>query len=691
MTISISLVRAGVIFLGSFLVFQIQPIAGKSLLPFFGGSASVFAVSLTFFSLMLFIGYGYVSVLTQYSLQTQVRIHTRVILGSVLVTLASLLVSHSLFFSVYFFAMLHTMPAWGVLGTLLTSIGIPYTLITTTSPLLLYWYGLSVKRSEPYHLYALSNIASFSALVSYPFIIERYLNLSTHEYIWAVLFCIYTIGMFVVMRQLKQVYTCHTVQKSTTKISLQSKVSWILMSGLPATLLVATTTYVTQMLAPVPLLWILPLSVYLLTFVLAFKGWGGGLLNALFVIVSSYVNLYCFVYGGIHPVMQALLYVAQLGVVGLYLHARLYAQRPHKDALPHFFVFMSFGGFLGSLIPALVTPLIFDDFYELPFMLLIPALIAVRALQIRMRTREYETLAVQGAILFVFLSMTYDYLERVQAYHPVLKDRSFYGLVKITDDDKQRKLTHGTTLHGLQFFDETLRMKPTTYYSATSGIGQVFTYVRANTKKQKLHIGVIGLGVGTLASYCKQGDALTFYEIDPRIVSIASTYFSYLKACGDVQVRVGDGRLLVKDEIATYKTPLDILIVDAFSDDAIPTHLITDEAVQLFLKRVDALSGVVVFHTSNRYIDLDPILFRIASEHQYGIRLIQDVGNLPGASASTWVLISHNPQMFSRGAPGNFYDVARGIPLWKDSYTNVLPVLKFDILDVFASIIPSFR
>ncbi len=682
--ISTSFVRGATIFLGAFLIFQIQPLAGKHLLPYFGGSSSVFATSMLFFSGLLFLGYAYVFLLTKYSKRSQVKTHLWVIGASICLLAVYSVGLQSLFPFIHELSQIHASPTGLVLLSLFISIGLPYFVVSTTSPLVLYWHGQS-SHAEPYTLYALSNIASFLALLSYPFIIEKYVYLQAQEYVWVLLFFVYAVGVYVLAKDfLKVASKAHGEDVHAQPPKILLRLQWVFLSAVPTFLLVATTTHITRVIAPVPLIWIVPLSVFLLTFVIAFKGIGGGFLNAVLVVVLSYFTLHTVVYGGVHVFIQALGCILFLAVVGVYFHALIYASRPHKKHLPLFFLVVSFGGFCGSVFPTLVAPFIFSDYYEFPIIVFLAGVLTVLtfgARYIRAEVAWYEILSVQGIVLFAFFSAGYSYIHVIRNYEPLLKNRNFYGVVKVQDNEEVRSLTHGSTLHGSQYYDEVLSHDATTYYTKTSGVGQIEKYLRT-AEKGPLRVGVIGLGAGTMASYCEVGDQFTFYEIDARIVHIASTYFSYLAQCPDVTVKVGDGRIEIENENRAKFQRVDLLVVDAFSDDAIPTHLITEEALQAFIERVDIEHGVVAMHTSNRYLALEPIIFKIAAENGYAVRLVVDTQNSTRASNSTWVLLAQHEDVFVRSHIGTYQKIIDKLPLWTDQYTNVVPIIKFDILEV---------
>ncbi len=671
------LITAVTVFLSAFLLFAIQPIASKYLLPYFGGSSSVWATSLVFFTTILFVGYAYVYMLTTRRPFIQMLVHGIVIVAAAIVTMLAVVIWGSLYPPLDWITGSSFTPSVRVLIALSLSVGVPFFLLSTTGPLLQYWYGVA-SDTAPYKLYALSNAGSLLALISYPFLIEPLIPLSTEVAIWTVLFFIYTLLLVLITVTVSNVPP--SVRATAREVgTLTRKLEWVAYASLPAFLLVATTTVLTQLISPVPLLWVVPLALYLLTFIIAFGGMVRARFLPFFVLLAA-IAAYLYTPASPHEIVpETLAYLSLLFFTCLFCHARLYEMRPHTPALPFFYLCTSLGGVIGTICASLIAPVLFNDFWEFPLGLAIAASIAVYFMpdDLYPRVMRESTIRMIRIVSpFVFAVMlTNTVVAGVSA--DVLASRNFYGTVQVNFTEEATVLMHGTTMHGLQPTSREWSYVPTSYYTQSSGIGRAIQYAQTR-RADGVRVGVIGLGTGSLAVYCEKNDAFVFYEIDPRIEDIARTYFSYLSRCEGSQVRIGDGRISLAAESAT-STAYDVLAVDAFSDDAIPAHLLTKEAVELYMSSLASENSVLAIHTSNRFLVLYPVVLSIARTLGLTAMVVIDEG--AGGhlgSPSQWVLLAKNPKVFDADP---FIGVARWsapTPLpkpWTDTYTSLFTVI----------------
>lgn len=668
------------VFLGAFLLFAIQPIVGKQLLPLFGGSSSVWATSLVFFTTTLFVGYLYVYVLTTLSKRAQLTVHLCLVGGALILALVPFSAPSTA--HVLFGLPVGDAPALGVLITLLLTVGAPYFLLSTTGPLMQYWWGTSSGR-EPYSLYALSNGASLAALLGYPFVIEPLLSLRHQNMAWTILFLSYTAACVVAAVRFLRAPEVLEVKKKPTGASPPQALLWIALAALPSFALVAVTTQITQQIAPVPLLWIMPLVLYLFSFVVAFSGRGQSVFVPLLFFASA--GAAWWLAGTSHSaiVFQVFSYLALLFLCGLSCHVLLYRSRPETESLPLFYVLLSFGGAFGALLASIVAPLVFSDFYEFPLALALSSALAAWILPNAFFPRILNPRKILIAKIFIIaLTATLFVLSTLSNdERPAVSTRNFYGNTRVTFDNGLVSLQHGTTLHGTQFASEEDARLPTTYYGPASGIGRALLYQQRKRAEEEMRVGVIGLGTGTVAAYCRPDDTYVFYEIDRRIEDIARSYFSYLAHCKGAEVRIGDGRIVLESERAAGRLgAYDVLAVDAFSDDTIPVHLLTREAFRVYASHLRSDSSILAIHVSNRYLNLSPVVFRLAAEIGMSAMHIADSGgSILGGSPSLWILLAKDPDVFTSVtfANANVSPPEQTTHVWTDDYSSLLPVLAF--------------
>jgi hypothetical protein len=583
-----------------------------------------------------------------------------------------------------------TAPAINVLKALLFAIGAPFFFLSTTGPLLQYWYGIST-RKEPYILYALSNAGSLAALLGYVFIAEPYSTLSAQAGLWAILFLVcVAINVVIAVRfyreagkhTAKGLLAVHEEAKAAREISARTIIMWIGYGALPAFMLVATTVAITQVIAPVPLLWIVPLMIYLITFIIAFAGRGRSVFMPLLLLGASWLAYHYTTAASFDIKEATLAYLILLFFCGLFCAAQLYRLRPSTSGLPLFYVLLAFGGMLGTLCASVVAPLVFSDFWEFPLGIALCAGVAVYLLDESFFPRILDVRRILLAKILMIAVITFLLAGMILAddRYISVRSRNFYGSVRVEFGAGWTSLRHGTTLHGLQLSDREHEYLPTTYYAPKSGVGRAIAFVREARKGKDVRVGIIGLGTGTMAAYCRAGDTFVFYDIDPQVVDLAEKYFSYLAHCAGSSVRLGDGRILLEQEhreaaLGAY----DALVVDAFSDDTIPVHLLTVQAIALYAEHLRSPDSVIVIHVSNRYLDLAPVVLRLAAESGMSATVISDDGSSTTAgSPSKWVVLSRDPGVFRSAA---FADaggsiIQASVSVWTDDYTSLVPVFR---------------
>jgi len=665
---------AGTIFLSSFLLFLVQPLIARLILPWFGGSAAVWTTCMLFFQALLLAGYAYAHWLTRLSnKRAEAVIHTVLLLAAV----ATLPIAPS--------------EAWKPTGTeepvtrilllLGASVGLPYFLLASTSPLLQAWFSRARPGENPYRLFAISNLASLLALIGYPFVVEPFLGGVQQVHVWSWLFATFALA-------------CAAMAWMTPRQIIETKVAegaseerspWVLWLALSATgsvLLLAVTNHLTQNVAAVPLLWLAPLTLYLLTFIIAFEGKGWYQLEWLWAILLALIGAMGWLLVDsdfdFDLVVQLAVFLPGMFIGCLFCHGELYKLRPAPARLTAFYLAVSLGGAIGGLLVAVVAPLVFNGYYELGVALVVLATLAALRLATIGRIPAFVSLAL---LLAIAASAAYDSFR----YHRDVRvaTRSFYGVLRVKEygrpgeESHMRRLVHGAIMHGEQYLHDKFRRQLTTYYHEDSGIGAA---IRSLPEDRPARVGVIGLGTGTIAAYGRKGDVYRFYDIDARVMDLARTQFTYLgDSAAKIELALGDARLTLERE---QPQNFDVLAVDAFSSDAIPVHLITREALGTYLRHMKP-DGIVAFHVSNRFLDLIPVVARLAKEqgaHAVLVRDDPDEEEDHRRSRSDWVLVSRDPAALQREAMVEREATeAEDRPEWRtwtDDYSNLIQILK---------------
>jgi SAM-dependent methyltransferase len=666
------MLHAASIFLSSFLLFLVQPLIARLILPWFGGSAAVWTTCMLFFQALLLGGYAYAHVLTtRVPQKLQPLVHTVLLAAAV--------------------ALLPIAPhdAWKPAGTeepishillvLGIAVGLPYFLLASTSPLLQAWYVRAKPNGNPYRLFAVSNLASLAALIGYPFVVEPFLGGHAQVTLWSWLFAAFAVFCAAVA----WITPAAPVLKQETPAeqSNQPVFLWLVLSATGSVLLLAVTNHLTQNVAAVPLLWLAPLTLYLLSFILTFEGRGWyrpeWLWSLVLVWIAAMGWLLVDADFRLDLPMQLGIFLPGVFIGCLFCHGELYRLRPPPAHLTRFYLIVSAGGALGGLLVAVVAPLTFNGYYELGISLVVLALLAA------VRFSSVGRVARLASLVVLFGATGCAAYEALRYHDDVRQSsRSFYGVLRVKEygtpgeETHLRRLLHGAILHGEQYLHPKFSSMITTYYQASSGIGGAILSKRNGPAR----VGVIGLGTGTLAAYGRAGDVYRFYDIDPRVIDLAQSQFTFLRdSAAKIELAVGDARLSLEREAPQR---LDVLAVDAFSGDAIPVHLITREALRVYFKHVKE-DGIVAFHVSNRFLELIPVVARLAKEEGAHAVLVSDDPEEDDdslRSRSDWVLVSRSKAALEHEEIVELDAVpAEDRPQWRawtDDYSNLIQILK---------------
>lgn len=673
---------AGTIFLSAFLLFLVQPIIARQILPWFGGAASVWATCLVFFQTMLLFGYAYADWSTRVlKPKTAIALHV----GLLAVSLALLPIIPDAEWKPGGDA--GSAPAFAILALLGVTIGLPYFLLSSTSPLVQAWFWRRFRHAVPYRLFALSNFASLLALLSYPVLVEPFLTLVRQSVSWSVGYAVFAVlcaaTAIATLRRggtALETAAAGTAAAESTAVAplLGERAMWVALSATGSCLLLAVTNHLTQNVASIPFLWVIPLSLYLITFILCFDHprW---YVRPLFLLLAA----------GMLPAMAwysesldlwkaAPLYAAGLFICCMVCHGELYRMRPAPAYLTTFYLMIAVGGALGALLIGIAAPMLLSGYYELGITLVVASLLFAWRTLGSARWVTAAAAAVCIATLSFTLQNVHDYLSGMRVVV-----RNFYGVVRtkdFTDPVMFRTMYHGPINHGGQFLDPAYRRVPTTYFSRTSGYGRVFASLPDAPRK----VGVIGLGAGALAAYARRGDHFRFYEIDPQVAAVAISEFTFLRdAPAQTDVILGDGRLSLERE---PPQGYDVLAIDAFSGDSIPMHLITREAMALYDRHLKP-DGAIVFQATNRFVDIAPVVERLAVERGFTAVTVSDPHDeiysdkFEYWTASTDQIIVTRNKRLLEAEP--IRDVAQPLVprpdfrVWTDDFYNLLRVLKW--------------
>ncbi len=694
------------VFLGAFLLFQIQPLIGKYFLPWFGGAPAVWLTCLMFFQLLLLAGYAYAHALQTRGRRVQTLLHGTLLLIVVLLCVLRVIRWGSpVLPDDTLRAAPAGPPAAAVVQLLLISIGLAYFLLSTSASLLQAWFHRVQPGRSPYIFYVVSNIASLLALLSYPFLVEPHLSIQQQAWIWGGGLAVYVLLCAGCARRVwitpdpaspasPDADTpippdAHTPARPHLQSPGPARfLLWTLLSFCGVLALMALTNRMTQDIPPVPFLWVLPLSIYLLSFIIGFmerqRRWQDwyiyGLLCA-FALVAYLAR------EGLELDIrrQIAAYGAILLAVCLFCHNALFRTKPDPGHLTAFYLCMSFGGALGGLFVVLAAPLLFTGYWEYQLMLALAGALGVFFIYRDPDTRRtfrpvrhLFPLLLAGWIVFLVIGTVRE------RHDTVYRARNFFGSVRVAREINSGipvySLMHGRINHGMQIDHPRLKNRPTTYFTEESGVGRAVRLLQ--NRQRRLYTGVLGLGIGTLAAYGREGDRFRFYEIDPEVIRLAaeSPWFTYLRdTSAAIDTIPGDGRLSLAAEDRRGDAPFDLLVLDAFTGDSPPAHLLTLEAFDLYLRRL-APDGLLAANISNRYLDLLPVLDRVREHFGLHMAYIQSSGDMKISASAQWVLLTRDPDLLRQPliARADSLD-QRTIPrirLWTDDYSNLLNVIK---------------
>ncbi len=671
------------IFLSSFLLFQVQPIIAKNILPWFGGSAAVWNACMLFFQAALLGGYTYAHLLFErVPAKRGAQIHIA-LLGASLLALpilpnASWKPEGS------------ENPALLILGLLAVTIGLPYFLLSTTGPLLQAWYARNHAGAVPYRLFALSNGASLLALLSYPTLVEPRLDVQTQAWVWSGAFAVFVaLCALAAWRSRGGERITEEADEAPPTPAWPLRVLWIGLATAPSILLLTVTTHLTQDVAAIPFLWIVPLVLYLLTFILCFETtklywrWFYIALAVAALVMVAWIEVDS--HSGMSLRKSIAGYAAAMFVCSMVCHGELASLKPHPRYLTSFYVSLSVGGALGGLVVGLLAPNYFDAFYEFPLGWVFAALLGVAAMVYRYQAFFATLRGFAASIVLVALLGGYAgwwvhiQQNQISGYRHV--QRNFYGMLRIQDEgdfmDKSRvrQLLNGVINHGQQFQHPFRRKEATTYYCAESGAGQSIL-TRKDGVPQK--VGVIGLGSGTLVSYGRAGDDYHLYEINPMVIQFAEGEFSFLgESPAKKQIHLGDARLTLERQAPMQ---FDVLLIDAFSGDSVPVHLLTAEAFALYFRHLKP-DGLLAIHISNKYLNLEPVV--ATNAERMGVAALTFDDNRPDADetcfGSTWVVLLAKTTLDIRSdlaKMGKPLPAATNFRPWTDGFSNMWSILK---------------
>lgn len=665
----------GSVFLAAFLGFEIQPLVGKIVTPKFGGGVHVWSICLLFFQTALLGGYLLTFFLSRLPGNVQSIAYGALFLisaiGSQIAPAAAWMPSD------------WSSPELTLLQMLVKHLVVPSVLIFSVSGMIQIWFD-AMRLGNPYPLYSVSNIGSLSALLAYPISIEPNFSLTATLQFWRIGYILLA-GCVAIAALVRWSSGKHS-SAATVSVNDDSVPStpppttlkygwWILLSALSSMCLVSYTALLTQNIAPVPLLFILPLALFLISFILCFSDRSPyrrklfAYVTPLVWIMQSPVHLMHFLPNADAGAMMAY----NISVILLFVfcfsmlcQGELSTSKPDPKYLPAFYLAIAFGGCLGSGFVNFIAPAIFNVYAE-PFLIGIFLLLYFRdfALRVNKDDSSKRWLAVPFLFLLYVAVIALSFLGLRQPPNVMAQARNFYGCYYIVTDDESIGLSDGGTLHGLQWRSEERKREPTKYYSPGSGfwVGEKLLRERIGGP---VKIGVIGLGAGTIATYGKPNDEIIFYEIDPKVVYAANNYFSFLKdSKGKVRVEVGDGRAKVERHVDARQ--FDLIVIDAFASDAVPVHVLTREAVEAYLTKLQP-NGIMLFNISNRYLDLEPVIGNLARALKLHAWTID-------STDATWVLVSRNRLEGNKLQPARVND---RLPVWTDDYSNVLSVLELN-------------
>jgi hypothetical protein len=722
------------IFVSSALLFSIQPLIAKMLLPLLGGTPAVWNTCMVFFQAVLLAGYAYALLVSRWPLRRQL------IAQLVLLCLAFVSLPIRLSASWINSVPLTGDPSLWLLACLAATVGLPFFIISSNSPLLQKWFSRTASDSarDPYFLYAASNAGSLLSLLAYPVVLEPFFTLRMQSRLWTIVYAVMVLLIGVHALLLYRSKSSETTNTEVVaainepKLTLNRRLRWLLLAFAPSSLMLGVTNYITTDIASVPLLWIIPLALYLLTMVFAFARRQVVSSRLIDLIVPGATVVLLMLYladsSGRGSRILIIFHLAYFFFAALMCHSQLAADRPGPTHLGQFYVWLSLGGVLGGVFNALLAPLVFKSVIEYPLAivlacLLLPKLVKEEPLGVRERRLDFAfpvlifvmtlglawvannvaPMQVSGAIYVVAPPLFISYPLRKRPIRFALAlgavilaaglmtgmsqnlltaQRNFFGVVRVINDPQRQvhSFLHGSTVHGRQNTVPERRCEPLSYYHQDGPLGRIFGQIEKS--HPAANIGVIGLGIGGTTAYARADQHWTFYEINPAVVSVARTteYFSYLNECAKapVDVVLGDARLQMH---AAPDRVYDVIVLDAFSSDAIPIHLVTQQALDLYLSKVKP-GGLVVFHISNRNLDLSQVVADLADSRQLSYLSMRDMTQpqLNGRDPSHWIVLARNNADFGSLVNDSYVQPLTGSGgrnVWTDDFSNIISVFKW--------------
>ena len=687
------------IFLSAFLLFQIQPMIGKFILPWFGGTPAVWSTLMLFFEILLTGGYAYAYwLIERVKAKRQPVVHIALIACAVLLLLLCSLIWKSPITpdSTWKPGNVNS-PILDIFKLLIVSVGLPYFILATNGPLMQAWFSRLFPQQSYTRLYALSNVGSLLGLLTYPLFIEPTLSLRLQGWTWSLGFILFGLlaswiaaaarsGRVTTTAQPKVHPAAATDQPSFALISL-----WIILSATASLFLLSVTNQITQEVAVIPFLWVLPLALYLLSFILTFSGERGynRTFYAILFILSAALTLFVMLNATrLHVYWQILAYCLLLFAACMLCHGELYLLRPSAEHLTMFYLMVSVGGALGGIFVSLIAPLIFNGYWE--FFVGLAMTIAI--LLTVLRRKRAENLAARARFVSVVFGLVTVMLVILSTFFSgaLYARRNFYGVIRVRElipqgsGERAYVMSHGITVHGIQFINPELREMPTTYYVRESGAGLAILNHPKYVHHEPMRVGLLGLGIGTLVGYGRSGDDYRLYEINPVVVDLAQgqgNYFSFLKdSQANITMVLGDARISLERELAEGNPQnFDVLVLDTFSSDSIPVHLATKEAFALYLAHL-APDGIIAAHITNLHLDLQPVFWQLAQYFDLSMARVNYPGDSNGGYASHWILLSRNPALLKVPAiqerSVDLTGYSTNIKLWTDDYSNLFQILK---------------
>lgn len=663
------------IFLSALLLFLVQPMIAKVILPSFGGGAAVWTSCMLFFQCLLLAGYCYShGLITYFKPKKQLLIHGSLLIIALVITPISIEVIQT-----------NNAPQFNILLILLISIGLPYFVLSANAPLIQRWFGYENKELSPYKLYALSNVGSLIGLLLYPFAIEPFITLDNQLMLWSVGYWMFALCcMLLIAKLFLPSDTFKSISVTEIKRNtLLEKLLWTTLSSIGVIALLAVTSSMTQNISSIPFLWLLPLVLYLVSFIVCFaneawisrKFWYGGLL------ISLPITFLLYFFASLFPlVIQLLLYSFVLQSVCMVSHGELVRLKPQKESLTAYYLAMSIGGVIGGLFVSFIAPALFDQYIEFP--LVVWACFVIGAVLSWHALHASRTKILMGGLVITLLSAgSFMFVNDLYKQYDVANGRNFYGQLAVKDiivnDLNERRLVDGTTSHGTQSLNATNSQVPLSYYRANTGVAVA---IKSLQKRDELNVSIIGLGAGTLASYGRVNDSYHFLELNPMVSDYAHRYFTYIEnSNAQVKVSIGDGRQLLTDNQLFNDNELDLLVVDAFSSDAIPTHLLTTQAIMLYKRRIKD-DGMIALHISNTHLDLVPLVYGLAKELSLSATFVLTASDAKNTNMAQWVLLAKETNVLNDpmilDVKTKWPDNINKQTIWTDDYSNLLSVLK---------------